>query len=319
MPDSKLCGVCQTLSLFPRSQPDAGETLGDRYRYTAPLGTIRDIRNKIWCPFCRLVMSHISDEPTPIELHPDKEIKLLVAGRIFEATCSAHGSQILFVDSKEEEDREYNSVRIIKEREIDVALVKKWLAACQTHHPDCSHIIPHSLSINRQARGFKIRALDLSHGCVVDLPAHARYLTLSYVWGDVPSVRLTKRNFKRLATRDSLNSIRIHLPRTIQNAIEFVSMLGERYIWIDTLCLISDDETDMQKGIQLMDFIYEGSTLNIIAATGFDASAGLPGIHYGSRRMTQHVEEVFPGLNMAVYRALGVHLQASRYATRGWT
>jgi hypothetical protein len=319
MPDTRLCGVCQTLNLFSRSRSGAEETVVDRYSYTAPLGKIRDIRNKIWCPFCRLLMSHISDEPKPIELHPDTEIKLLVTGRVFEATFTSYGSQILFADGKEEEDCKFDSVRIIREREIDVSLVKKWLAACQTHHPDCSHISPHVLSKNGQARDFTIRALDLNHGCVVEFPAHARYITLSYVWGDVPSVRLTKRNFKRLTTRGSLDSIRIYLPRTIRDAMDFVSMLGERYIWIDALCLISDDETDMQKGIQLMDFIYEGSTLNIIAATGFDASGGLPGVRYGSRRMTQHVEEVLPGLNMAVYQALGVHLKASRYATRGWT
>lgn len=49
-----------------------------------------------------------------------------------------------------------------------------------------------------------------------------------------------------------------------------------------------------------MDLIYAGSTLNIIAAAGFDASAALPGISNGSRNPFQQIEEVRPGVRMAV-------------------
>jgi len=75
----------------------------------------------------------------------------------------------------------------------------------------------------------------------------------------------------------------------------------------------------MQRGIQSMDMIYECSTLNIIAGSGYDATAGLPGVTYCSRTSRQDIEEVKPGVRMGVYRELSVHLSLTRYSTRAWT
>ncbi len=75
----------------------------------------------------------------------------------------------------------------------------------------------------------------------------------------------------------------------------------------------------MRRGIQSMDMIYEGSALNIIAASGYDATAGLPGVGYCSRTSRQEIEEVKPGVRMGVYRELSIHLSPTRYSTRAWT
>lgn len=75
----------------------------------------------------------------------------------------------------------------------------------------------------------------------------------------------------------------------------------------------------MRRGIQSMDMIYEGSTLNIIAASGYDAAAGLPGVGYCSRKSPQEIQEVKPGIRMGVYRELSTHLSLTRYSTRAWT
>lgn len=82
------------------------------------------------------------------------------------------------------------------------------------------------------------------------------------------------------------------LPRTIRDAVDFVSRLGERLLWVDALCLIPDDPLDIQRGTTVMDLIYGNSILTIAAAGGKDADAGLAGVHPGTRVATQHIEAI---------------------------
>ena len=68
-----------------------------------------------------------------------------------------------------------------------------------------------------------------------------------------------------------------------------------------------------------MDLIYQGAILTIIAASGTDNNAGLPGLHPASRHLTQILSEVKPGVTMATVSPLYQLLHATRYMTRGWT
>ena len=261
-------------------------------------------------------MPYFAGKGRKIELIPT----LLGNGYRTLATLKIPGTEIGFLTDTESSDRSGNALRIVGGWEVDIDRVKAWLKLCEKHHShDCMPSRTSEYSARRLIGSTKIRTIDLLSDCLVEISLDSRYLTLSYVWGDVSSVRLTKRNLAQLSTPGALSKARKDLPRTITDALEFVSMMGERYIWIDTLSLVTDDEEEMQTGIGLMDIIYEGSTLNIIAAAGFDASAGLPGISYGSRSPSQRVEEVRPGVRMAVSREVGQHLSASRYSTRGWT
>jgi predicted metal-dependent phosphotriesterase family hydrolase len=117
----------------------------------------------------------------------------------------------------------------------------------------------------------------------------------------------------------ALTRIRHQLPQTIKDAIDLVHMLDERYIWIDSLCLIEDDPDDLLRGVKTMDIIYEASALTIIAATGTDAKAGLPGVQFNSRKVKQLVEEIDSGFNLMICQGLSRVLDESKYSTRGWT
>jgi len=66
--------------------------------------------------------------------------------------------------------------------------------------------------------------------------------------------------------------------------MDLVSAIGERYLWVDSLCLIQDDPADMKNGIDHMDLVYEGAIMTIIAAIGNHINAGLPGLHPGTRK-----------------------------------
>jgi hypothetical protein len=120
-------------------------------------------------------------------------------------------------------------------------------------------------------------------------------------------------------SKGSLADPQIKLPRTISDAIALVRLLGERYIWIDSLCLIKDDSEDMANGIQSMDMIYERSHLTIVAANGDNANAGLPHIRARSYPSSQVIEEVLPGVRLAVVQNLVPSRKKSKYYSRGWT
>jgi len=61
----------------------------------------------------------------------------------------------------------------------------------------------------------------------------ARYCTLSYCWGHSPSFRMLKvETFEELKSGLDVSKI----PKTFQDAVKLVKMLGYEYIWIDAYC-----------------------------------------------------------------------------------
>jgi hypothetical protein len=112
-------------------------------------------------------------------------------------------------------------------------------------------------------------------------------------------------------------SIQDQLPKTIQDAMEVVKRLGMRYLWVDALCIIQDDEKDRTKEIYRMDSIYEGSAFTLVAASGIDANSGLVALH--ARKEEQQDETIWPGVRMTAIHDLEDILSNSRYGTRGWT
>lgn len=94
--------------------------------------------------------------------------------------------------------------------------------------------------------------------------------------------------------------------------------LGERYLWVDSVCIVQDAEDKLDE-IGQMDKIYQQAKMTIVTAHGTDANAGLPGVRPESRKTSQHVISLkrmkfcnfLPGLAQAV--------DASFWNTRAWT
>lgn len=131
-------------------------------------------------------------------------------------------------------------------------------------------------------------SIDVKQMRVVSLPGNARYLALSYVWGRSPFIQLTKSNTELLKRKGSLQEHR--LPRTLEDAINLVSLLDERYLWVDALCIVQDDTVSKMEQIAQMDRIYLCAALTIVSAGGIDANSGLSGFAPGSRRSEQTIE-----------------------------
>ncbi|KAE8446208.1 hypothetical protein EG329_012433 [Mollisiaceae sp. DMI_Dod_QoI] len=103
------------------------------------------------------------------------------------------------------------------------------------------------------------------------LPADTQYITLSHCWGKKIFTTLRRDNRTQF-----LNQIpTAALTKTFKDAIYTTKKLGFKYLWIDSLCIIQDDEVDWQHEAALMGHVYSNSTLNVAAADAEDGDTGL--------------------------------------------
>jgi hypothetical protein len=100
---------------------------------------------------------------------------------------------------------------------------------------------------------------------------HGRYVCLSHCWGTLQPIVTTQSTLKIHTQGIPWKS----LPQTFQDAITFVRMLRIQYIWIDSLCIIQDDEEDWMKEAAQMASIYRNGALTLAATASENAASGL--------------------------------------------
>ncbi|PVH82367.1 HET-domain-containing protein, partial [Cadophora sp. DSE1049] len=146
-------------------------------------------------------------------------------------------------------------------------LCKKWLQSCVESHERCSSP---SAQHKPPTRLLAIRGTTLQLCETTKRQIPVKYATLSHCWGSKEFLKLGK---------DNLNIFHLSipydkLPKTFQDAIFIARYLGFDYLWIDSLCIIQNDEDDWERESTLMTNVYGGSSLNIAAASAEDGSVG---------------------------------------------
>lgn len=176
--------------------------------------------------------------------------------------------------------------------EFDVERLRTWIRRCYWYHSveESWPCWSTRQSLDLHLSGLStLRLIDVRRDYIIECGGDTqdavvpRYVALSYVWGGTPTVRLVGANKSTLLQVGGLLNAWDSLPRTIRDAIVLVRKLGAGYLWIDSLCLVQDDEEDIKRGVDAMDKIYTKAWLTIIAAHGHNADAGLPGMSWGSR------------------------------------
>ncbi|KAG2135981.1 heterokaryon incompatibility protein-domain-containing protein [Suillus clintonianus] len=345
-PDAPLCSICAELDLHQI-------LLDDIPRDNAiPLGSLSSILKKSdQCGFCHLVSlvvrrTWILDKFPHLDLsgiecglfsldcgclrNPIPEPKKLChrlsihtsdrPREIYSALMAAHSRLSLEIQLMEEDAFKFERPADLHGRRVndtvDVGLVKKWIGLCEEGHGDiCEGAW--WLGDDRRLPEF-MRMVDVVSMAVVPAPPACRYVALSYMWGGIGAEYwTTKDNIGERSTPGGLNMANV--PDTIVDSIQLVRQLGERYIWIDTLCIIQDDLKDKIKQIHAMDLIYGGSYFTICAAGGASARDPLPGYRPRTRTPQQHIE-VVQGLHLSVPLPVPIEaLTLSAWSTRGWT
>ncbi|KAK3392347.1 heterokaryon incompatibility protein-domain-containing protein [Sordaria brevicollis] len=167
----------------------------------------------------------------------------------------------------------------------DLSLMRDWLENCRLNHSRCNSIATGFLPTRLlDLEAFNGPSTDLKddiklvhsasfHSCLYDTTSVPRYITLSHCWGP-PGKRPVVTYHDNLAARMERISFS-DLPRTFQDTVVLTRKLGQRYLWIDSLCIIQDDAEDWANEASKMAKVYEQSYFTIAALSSADSSEGL--------------------------------------------
>lgn len=211
--------------------------------------------------------------------------------------------------------------RLIGRKQANTRLFTEWLRLCDSTHPRCES---QRDSTNVMIKEFWL--VDVRRACVLRAEAGStyQYTALSYVWGPVEPLKLSKDD-KTLQAEGVLQKPenRSKIPKTIQDAMDLTASVNINYLWVDTLCIPQDDIETKQEIMQHMHLVYHNAAFTIVAAAGKDANHGLPGIQPGSRDTSQSVwkirDRIFLGVDPEPIDGLGSGFQRSHWRTRAWT
>lgn len=160
-----------------------------------------------------------------------------------------------------------------------VTSIKKWLADCKGSgsptegHTICSSPLPAwmpSRLIEVKESGGKL-CMNLVQTPKEYPKGRPEYTALSYRWGG--SETLEKVALCSTSEESYQENIPWeNLPETLQDAAVTTHKLGIRFLWVDSLCIIQDDEHDKHKEIGQMAQVYTHATLTIIARRAVTAN-----------------------------------------------
>ncbi|KAK3381933.1 heterokaryon incompatibility protein-domain-containing protein [Podospora didyma] len=163
---------------------------------------------------------------------------------------------------------------------IDLKLFRRWKDDCLSlHGAKCAN--PLQIAPIRPAWLIDTKEMCLVAGDSCDATV-AGYVCLSYCWGDSTAVKARtkakRENLHLLQQPKALNRLAVAglVSPIVWSAIKVVRGLGERYLWVDSLCITQDDEAEMAVELNIMGAIYASAVVTIIAADG-DSETALNG------------------------------------------
>ncbi|KAL4727904.1 hypothetical protein ACLX1H_004601 [Fusarium chlamydosporum] len=212
--------------------------------------------------------------------------------------------------------------RILHPQWIDNHLPSLWKSTCNHEHGNtCRKLLGKSLSTTRPTW-----LVDVDDGCLVPAPEDCSYVALSYVWGHIQTLHATQSSIQQLQEKGALyRELKTPIAATIVNAMGVVSLLGEKYLWVDTLCIVQDDSTQKHTEMAKMSGIYANASVTILAVQGDHANSGLRGFQGISlpRNLRQSVHRLEGGEIVTMHplshvsHDLGV--DSPTWESRGWT
>lgn len=342
---SLLCRVCRSINF---EELLAGET----HDYIA-LGTLLSIdQKKNECSFCSLIVKSMMKSATPKEnesifhAHDGRLITCFVKYRENGWSILENGKRKTGMSVKIDFDGHWDSsfggttsaaLRLAPDNgsvnmfcgrrllgdHVNFETIKSWIAVCTSSHTSIHEFTGCGTRKweTKHNKSYDLKVIDVTNDCIVILPKDKSYIALSYVWGQSTTLMATKENRDALSQAGGLSRAaeKVPIARTILDAIDLTRKANLRYIWVDRLCIVQDDEAEKLRLIDEMASVYLAAVITIIAAAGDSASAGLPGIQPNSRKIEQDIARVSPELSLVLQRRLRTGIDSSTWNTRGWT
>jgi hypothetical protein len=315
------------------------------------LGSLAEIQKRSYkCPFCKLVL-YAAQEQTDIDLsdgklHPDlacfagwqldghemgsngesvartRRIRLHWKGGDFQDSYI-----VLVANTKANPDDNLFLGRELKVQIRDpyshiIPTIRDWIDLCYQHH-DNSCGTPDRFLFEAMRRQPYFGVVDVQDMKLTSLPQDSRYVALSYTWGGAKTFATKKANIMALQAPNGVYEYLRYFPKAVKEAIELVRDLGERYIWVDSLCIVHDSRDSLKLNLNMMDQIYGNAHFTICAADNPDATAGLvaldPERHRAAQRRKQRIEDYCPGVRLMVSQVMETYIRKTRWNSRAWT
>ena len=200
------------------------------------------------------------------------------------------------------------TVRSVSSVSVDFKLLDSLIADCQGFHTLCNNV-EHRYSLPY------IYLIDCTEERVVLGDLRQNYLALSYVWGSSYQAKSGIATSNKLP-EDSFSFTAASL--TVQDAVRVVRNLGRKYLWVDKYCINQNDGAEKRMMLRNMDLIYESAEVTIVAMSGEDDGAGLPGVSRQPRTLQPHFRTA-RGCLVSSCPPIAKLFQTSKWASRGWT
>lgn len=287
------------------------------------LGRLDDMIARPECDFCSLVVLGVKQEwtgewtgitETTCSLNAVDMSRQLQNGYALQITAWHKGRRFQWIEFEVVVREKGESFPVPRKLDaltrVDFERLGGLIRDCEENHEECKVILK---------TPDEMKVIDLKSMSIVDAPPECRYCALSYVWGQPrkPWLTLTRENTNSLRVLNSL--VGVNLPRTILDAITVSKELGQRYLWVDSLCIMQDDAVYQKQQIGIMDTIYASATLTLIAAGGNNADTGFPGVSTWSRDSWRQISTVQDmELSNALPRLKNI-IEVSVWNSRGWT
>ncbi|KAG4436908.1 hypothetical protein IFR05_007596 [Cadophora sp. M221] len=281
--DTPLCAVCLDFNWerYERDPEDKGDEFAKRH-LEVPLELMR---NSVGCSLCEgvayavMAFGELNTAVTSKELSPDVKLglSLLKTGKAELEVRDGDRWVIIFcldfyipvgLPSTCRNFRVSPELPSILDVEIAASFVTSHLDVCNSTHLLCrakDFSMPSRLVYVPPKDGRKsIRLIENLH-------SRQNYVTLSHCWGELSSLSTTTKSSMK-ARLDKI--VWNDLPKTFQDAISLVQKLKIEYIWIDSLCIIQDDDEDWKRESVKMAEIYSQAYLTISATCASNGQVG---------------------------------------------
>lgn len=344
-----LCSACQAIEI-PSLPPFTGfnqiTSIGQPHR------RFQDLRESaLSCPLCSLIFSRFMEWAThqprgaiaygpdgnrSLHFMPQDKDTVLLVGLSrsgwnetekllygFQALCgSLRSSYGLFADEGTAAALSNTVVGRLPRPIEQCDRPLEWLRTCLDTHSQCASYE----KIVSDVISFPTRVLDvgdtndsevlrLVHGAGLV----GRYVALSHCWGKNSVIKTTKASLDSFLKCIDPGS----LTRTFCDAVMITRRLGVRYLWIDSLCILQDDNEEWEREAANMAQVYSQSLVTLAASAASDGSQGF----LRTKPKYSPIEIGYPSRTSGAVHNVSVGYLFNRFqsltkeplSTRGWT
>ncbi|KAH8657377.1 heterokaryon incompatibility protein-domain-containing protein [Ilyonectria robusta] len=162
----------------------------------------------------------------------------------------------------------------------NLSWMKRRLNHCRKDHPDCNE------HLRKQRRRFVIPKRLIDAGPVdapivrlvtSDSATTWKYAIASYAWGtglQGDAIRQTQTTQANVESRMEDGIQLANLPKTIRDLIQVTRHVGYRFIWIDALCIVQDDDYERNHQLDRMVEFYKQADVLVSAASASHCDEG---------------------------------------------